>query len=238
MCSQSSRALPNTMIECMPQSSKLHALHRYRSMRVMQQAVRRMVKTAQKFARRTAAAIKMQVMPRCLCMMRYCPAILLQNSKAPDQLWPGNICCTQYRWPTLPTKHEMMSHTSSSYTHNVAQRDSLSFSSRSMSQALARGYLGRCEFRRRVAARKAAEDAALAVIKPWGRTAVDRLRFLRLRLVDRLARPSMPVAMYLQDPPSLLSPTGWELMIMACSPSSWIPHSFCHSQICQDDLGS
>ena len=28
---------------------------------VMQQAVRRMVKTAQKFARRTAAAVKMQV---------------------------------------------------------------------------------------------------------------------------------------------------------------------------------
>ena len=39
------------------------ALCRYRSMRVMQQAVRKMVKTAQKFAKRTAAAIKMQVCP-------------------------------------------------------------------------------------------------------------------------------------------------------------------------------
>ena len=107
----------------MSHSYYLHALHRYQSMRVMQQAVRRMVKTAQKFARRTAAAIKMQVMPRCLCIMRLCPPVLLYNSKAPHQLWPGNICCTQYRWPALPTKHEMMSHTSPSYTHNVAQRD-------------------------------------------------------------------------------------------------------------------
>ena len=42
--------------------SKL-ALCRYKSMRVMQQAVRKMVKTAQRFAKRTAAAIKMQVCP-------------------------------------------------------------------------------------------------------------------------------------------------------------------------------
>jgi len=39
-------------------------------MRVMQLAVRRMVKTAQKFARRTAAAVKMQVHTNfsCLCI--------------------------------------------------------------------------------------------------------------------------------------------------------------------------
>jgi len=48
-------------------------------------------------------------------------------------------------------------------------------------QALARGYLARCVFRRLIAERKAIEDAALAVIKPWAHTAVDRLRFLRLR---------------------------------------------------------
>ena len=48
-------------------------------------------------------------------------------------------------------------------------------------QALARGYLARCEFRRRVAERKAVEDAALLVIRPWARTAVARLHFLRLR---------------------------------------------------------
>ena len=48
-------------------------------------------------------------------------------------------------------------------------------------QALARGFLARCELRRRVAERQAVEGAALAVIAPWARTAVDRLRFLRLR---------------------------------------------------------
>ena len=48
-------------------------------------------------------------------------------------------------------------------------------------QALARGYLARSEFRRRVAERKAVEEGALAVIRPWARTAVARLHFLRLR---------------------------------------------------------
>lgn len=48
-------------------------------------------------------------------------------------------------------------------------------------QAFARGYLARCEYRRRLAECKAIQDAALMVIKPWARTAIDRLRFIRLR---------------------------------------------------------
>ncbi len=50
-------------------------------------------------------------------------------------------------------------------------------------QALARGFLGRCEFRRRLAAQRAREAAALRVIAPWGRTALHRCRFLALRWV-------------------------------------------------------
>ena len=55
------------------------ALCRYRSMRVMQQAVRKMAKTAQKFAKRTAAAIKMQVCPCHASAYRSHPLLLWSN---------------------------------------------------------------------------------------------------------------------------------------------------------------
>ena len=48
-------------------------------------------------------------------------------------------------------------------------------------QALVRGFLGRCEYRRRQAAQRAREAAALRVISPWGRTVLARCRFLALR---------------------------------------------------------
>ena len=76
-------------------------------------------------------------------------------------------------FPCLDSSHKLCS---SSSTHTQVPKQALM-------QALARGYLARCEFRRRVAERKAAEDAALAVIRPWARTAVARLHFLRLRWV-------------------------------------------------------
>ena len=60
-------------------------------------------------------------------------------------------------------------------------------------QALARGVLARCEFRRRLAERRTVEDAALAVIRPWARTAVARLHFLRLRC--RLHRALVPLTL-------------------------------------------
>ena len=48
-------------------------------------------------------------------------------------------------------------------------------------QALARGFLARCEFRRRLAVKRAREAAAMCIIAPWARTALERCRFLTLR---------------------------------------------------------
>ncbi len=50
-----------------------------------------------------------------------------------------------------------------------------------MAQALVRGFLARREFRRRLAAKREREAAAMRSIAPWARTALHRCRFLALR---------------------------------------------------------
>ena len=147
---------------------------------VMQQAMRKMVKAAQKFARRTAAAVKLQVCSRRSLLPRY------QCSYWTLALQPLLRC--REGWQTVRIYTRRSPSRSLELLEGVSQgtcrrcdgfwRNLLK---QALVQALARGYLARCEFRRRRAQRRAVEDVALAVIRPWARTAAARLHFLRLR---------------------------------------------------------
>ena len=139
-------------------------LCRFVAMVAMQRAMKEMYRAARRFSRRTAATIKIQVQPLAdsyqspLDSASHAPAIYghLKNKAT---------CTFRMYFSACNTKVAV--------DHNLMRMW--------VEQALVRGFLARCEFRRRLAAKREREAAAMRVIAPWALTALHRCRFQALR---------------------------------------------------------